>query len=822
MLFRKMFREMRQNFGQFFSILILAFLALALYTGLEGNVIGGKQAREAFHEETNLADGWLYGEGFTQENLEAVRELDFVKDAQLRMSVTGAAPDYNGAQVDIYLLTDNLINKPYLIEGEAYDSKDTDGIWLANTFAKAWNIQVGDTFAVSYNGITFEKTVKGLVESSEYEFRISDKDTETDFKNIAFVFMPYEGFPVRDYVNHLIENGTITAEAIAENSDMLEDTEAKLEALGLTVNDITQEMLLEAVGNIPEETLFQLMPNTEMLVTTEGDALSHEEEIGKAIDNNYAVMIDAESITGISRLTDEMAQHEAFSFTFAIVFVLISVLIIATTMGRMVEKQRTQIGTMNAMGLKKHKIMFHYLSYSFLLSLIGAVLGILVGTLVLSSMMADMFAEWYIVPGWKAGCDLSYAAITVLVVGACTLASYFTCRKLMKVKPAEALRPAPPKQGKRCIFEKLPFWNKLGFKTQYNLRDISRAKLRALMGIIGTAVGMLMMVYGITCNSLTDQIYEWTFEKIQRFESELVLSGDISLEEADAMKEEMSGELVMMDQIELAKKANAPSDEKSTQTITVLEGKGLYNLTDTKQNIMELEPGKVYISRRIAEEMDISAGDTVYWHIYTENDWHEAKIGGIYQSPDSQGITYLREDYEKTGNEFHPSILATAEHISQYDSKYVTNVLTKEALTESFEAGYEMVGLLVGVMIFFSVIMIVVVLYNSGNLSFHERVKEFATLKVLGLQSRQIRSLLTIQNLWLSVIGILLGAPCGKWTLNVMMNSNGEQFDYSLKISWQCYLMSGILVLAVSMLVSFFFSKRIKRLDMVEVLKGVE
>ena len=125
MLFRKMFREMRQNFGQFFSILILAFLALALYTGLEGNVIGGKQAREAFHKETNLADGWLYGEGFTEENLTAVRALDFVKDAELRMSVTGAAPDYNGAQVDIYLLTDNLINKPYLIEGEEYDSKDT-------------------------------------------------------------------------------------------------------------------------------------------------------------------------------------------------------------------------------------------------------------------------------------------------------------------------------------------------------------------------------------------------------------------------------------------------------------------------------------------------------------------------------------------------------------------------------------------------------------------------------------------------------------------------------------------------------------------------
>lgn len=822
MLFRKMFREMKQNFGQFFSILILAFLALALYTGLEGNVIGGKKAREEFHKETNLADGWLYGEGFTQDNLQKVRKLHFVKEAELRMSVTGSAPEQDGAQVDIYLLTDNLINKPYLIKGEAYDSKDMDGIWIANTFAEEWNIKLGDKFQLEYNGITFEKTIKGLVESPEYEFRINDKDVETDFKTIAFVFMPYEGFPVRDYLNHLLENGTITAKYVVEKITLLDETVSKLEAAGLKVDNITQEMLLEAVKSISDEALFAIMPNTELLITVDGDALSYEKEIGKAIDYNYAVMVDADSIIGISRLTDELAQHNAFSFTFAMVFVLISVLIIATTMGRMVDKQRTQIGTMNAMGLKRSKIIFHYISYSFFISLIGAVFGMLVGTLVISNRMGDMFASWYVVPGWKAGYDISYLEIIALVVGICTLSSYIACRKIMKIKPAEALRPAPPKQGKRCFFERLPFWNKLGFRSQYNLRDISRAKLRAAMGIIGTAVGMLMMVYGISCNFLMDELYEWTYEKIQSFESELILSGDITLEEADAMSQELSGELVMIEQIELAKRANAPSDEKSTQTITVIEGKGLYNLTDTQKNVMELEAGKVYISNRVAKDMGVTIGDKIYWHIYSENDWHQGEIGAIYQSPDTQGITYLRDDYEKTGNEFKPSILATGQQISRFDNKYVTNVLTKAEMREAFEAAYEMVGLLVGIMIFFSTVMVVVVLYNSGNLSFHERVKEFATLKVLGLQSAQIRSLLTIQNLWLSVIGIMVGAPFGQTTLNIMMNSNGEQFDYNIDVTPRCYLISGILVLVISMLVSFFFTKRIKKLDMVEVLKGME
>lgn len=143
-------------------------------------------------------------------------------------------------------------------------------------------------------------------------------------------------------------------------------------------------------------------------------------------------------------------------------------------------------------------------------------------------------------------------------------------------------------------------------------------------------------------------------------------------------------------------------------------------------------------------------------------------------------------------------------------------------MIKSYETSMEVISILVWAMLIFSTVLVVVVLYNSGNLSFHERVGEFATLKVLGLQTSQIRNILTVQNLWLSVIGIIIGAPFGKMSLNAMMNSNGENFDYSLSITPICYLISGILVLAVSMAVSFLFSKRIRKLDMVEILKGTE
>lgn len=161
--------------------------------------------------------------------------------------------------------------------------------------------------------------------------------------------------------------------------------------------------------------------------------------------------------------------------------------------------------------------------------------------------------------------------------------------------------------------------------------------------------------------------------------------------------------------------------------------------------------------------------------------------------------------------------------MTEYENEsYVTAVHSKADMIKSYETSMEVISILVWAMLIFSTVLVVVVLYNSGNLSFHERVGEFATLKVLGLQTSQIRNILTVQNLWLSVIGIIIGAPFGKMSLNAMMNSNGENFDYSLSITPICYLISGILVLAVSMAVSFLFSKRIRKLDMVEILKGTE
>ena len=825
MLFRKMLREFKTNFGLFFSIFLLSGLAIAMFCTMEGHVLSQNIARAQYHDECKLSDLWMYGEGFSQEQLDTIRGLDFVEAAQLRMSATGSTPDFTGVQVDFFLERENLVNTPYLIKGEEFNPSDTEGLWLANAFAVKRGLDVGDDFTIEYNGVTFTKEIKGLVETPEYEYRQADGDADMYLENIAIVFMSYDAFPIRDYVTHLIESGKITAKKVAENTKLLDEKLEQLKAAGMTVDDITQDMLLQIADNMSDEKLAKLMPYTQMIVRTkDGGALSHEDEIAEALDYDYSAIIDRKSVQGLARLDSELDQHQAFAYVFVVIFVGIAVLVIATSMGRIVEKQRTQIGTMNALGMKRWKVILHYISYSLIVSVLGVIVGLAAGVGAGAPAMIGMFEQYYIVPGLHSAFHPMYILIAVVIVAVCSFSCFLSCRKVLKIKPAEALRPAAPKQGKKCIFERLPFWDKLSFNTQYNLRDISRAKLRTFMGIVGTAVGMLLMLYGVGCNQLVDIMTDISFNKIYTTRYQVKLSADTKLVDADNLADELSGELVMTDAVEISKVKNASSAEKKKETLTVIEGKQLYNLIDVNNEITQLVPGTVGISRKLSADMGIKVGDTIYWHIYSKNEWHEAVVGSIYRSCETQGIAYLREDYEKTGAEYTPMLLMTNASQAQAAAslKYVTGVNSREDMIAAYEKSMEVVNILVFVMVIFSTIMIVVVLYNSGSLSFNERIKELATLKVMGLQSTQIRHLLTVQNIWLSVIGIIIGTPLGNISLNAMMNSNGENFDYSLSVPVADYIISAVIVLIVSMLVSFMFSSRIKKLDLVETLKGVE
>ncbi|MBR1431895.1 ABC transporter permease [Ruminococcus sp.] len=764
MLRRKMLRDIKANFAQFFSILLLSLIAMWCYTGFQANVIGGNKARADFEDSSNFADGWIYGADFSEEQAEKIADISGIKDVQRRTEVLGKADEkYNTAEMYCYFQNSADITAPRTIEGADFDADDENGLWLFSRFAETWKIKVGDKFTVHAMGLDIEKEVKGLIVTPEYEFACASTDTDSDFHNIGFAYL-------------------------------------------------SQKVL-------PEE----MRINNEIIFTCDGKALSYEDDIAKALDDNYAYLADRNSIRGWYQLSDELAQHDSFSYIFSFVFVAIALLVIITTMKRMIAQQRTQIGTLNALGMKKRKILLHYLSYSFVLSVIGCALGIILGMVTFGRLMVNMFSQFYTLPDWKPGFSYKSIIVAAVLVLICTGTSYFSCKQILRIHPSEALRPAAAKTAKPCIFEKLPFWNKLGFNARYNLRDISRSKMRAFMCVFGTCMGMMIMELGLGAYDTVDYVRDWYFRDIQNYEYQVILNDSCTTEQAEELKKETDGELIAMEAVSIAAEDHPTSDGIITCKLAVTEGQQLYCVSDTDLNTTPIPEGTVALTMKQAKKLGLSEGDKVYWKTATGNKWNESRIGLVSRHPNITGITMLRSDYEAAGLTFRPIMLVSKNNCEKaIDNDCVSAVHSMKDLIAAFDKMMEIMNLLVYFMVIFSVLLIIIVLYNSGNLSFNEREKEFATLKVLGFKSSAVRRLLSTQNLWLSIIGVICGIPLGRVPLQAMMDSNGDAVDWPCYLAPSTYIISAIFVMTVSVLVSFMFSRRIKKIDMVEVLKGME
>ena len=347
--------------------------------------------------------------------------------------------------------------------------------------------------------------------------------------------------------------------------------------------------------------------------------------------------------------------------------------------------------------------------------------------------------------------------------------------------------------------------------------------MRAFMGVFGTCMGMMIMELGLGAYDTVDYVRDWYFRDIQNYEYQVILNDNCTSEQAEKLKIDTDGELIAMEAVSVAAEDHPTSDGIISCKLAVTEGEQLYCVSDTDLNTTPIPEGTVALTMKQAKKLGLSEGDNVYWKTATGNKWIESRIGLISRHPNITGITMLREDYEKAGMTFRPIMLVSKNNCEKAaDNECVSAVHSMKDLIEAFDKMMEIMNLLVYFMVIFSVLLIVIVLYNSGNLSFNEREKEFATLKVLGFKSSAVRRLLSTQNLWLSVIGVICGLPLGRVPLQAMMDSNGDSVDWPCYLAPSTYIISAIFVMTVSVLVSFLFSRRIKKIDMVEVLKGME
>lgn len=814
MLKQKMLQDMKQNKWQFISVMIMAFLGVFIFTGIGGEWAGIENYRKDYYEKTNLADGWIWGEGFSNNDLNKVKNIDGVTNAEKRCYVEVIGQDEHNPTVYLYGLEKNSICKPFVVDGAEFNPDAENKVWLDKQFADAKGLKVGDAYTFVFENVPFSLEIAGLIYSSEYQYYSNENDLWPDYNNIGFAYCSYKALPIKEYfINYIKDSDKSVEELVDEFAKESEEIRKNSDF----IKRFSKESIISMLEKADASEFAEMIPFTQIIFTSSVDAAALSDKIDETLKDNYAVYTTRAETEGVMMLDSEMSQHKMMSAVFPVAFLLIAILAIVTSMNRLVNNQRTQIGTLKALGFSKAKIVLHYVNYGFWISLIGSVLGCIAGPVTLPYLFYNSMSSYYTLPEWKAGFDISFVIVAAATVLACTLTTFLTVIGLLGDTPAAALRPKAPKNFKLTKIEKSALWSKTNFNFRWSWRSFIRGKARTIMGIVGTVSCMALLVCAFSMYDCLEDMEHWMYSEIQVQETRMTLDPSISIEDAEAVAGDINGELIMTSPIEI--KANGI---KKTQTVTVTDGSGCFYITDVNRKQLTPDDNTVALSLKTANALGLKEGDEFEWHIYTSDKWVKSKVTVIARTPMNQGLTITRNTLENLGYAFTPYYADTLQNLPDYQNEYVKNVLTANDMHNFWSNYMETMNMMVAILILFALILAVVVLYNLGQLSFTEKERENATLKVIGFSTGRILKLNLIQNLIFSVIGVVLGVPCGLGLTYAMIHSAGDEFDMMVKIGVPSFFICAAITIGVSLLVSLLFRKSIRKLDMVTSLKGVE
>ena len=552
------------------------------------------------------------------------------------------------------------------------------------------------------------------------------------------------------------------------------------------------------------------------MVKYDGNSSNYEKQLDDDLTRDYSSFLPRAQHPSFAEFQDETEQHQMMTDVIPVIFIIISMLTLLTTMTRIINNQRMQIGVLKALGFKNRTIMFHYISYGFWMVLAGSILGLILGPLTLPPIMFEEMADLYSIPYWLTGFNISFIVVTLLMVVLAALISYFACRNIVNESPSSAIRPKIPKVSTSGFLEKLGIWKKFSFNVRWNYRDAKRNKFRALMSIVGVMACTLIIVASFGCMDGFDEMKEWEYTDINHYSSKLVLEDNITASQIDYIADDVGGEKLMESSIEIKS-----GDIKKSGVITVLDDNKLYTPTDDNKNPISISSNEVSISTKMAQLLGVGVGDTIKWHIMGSDKWISTKVDKIHSDPTSQGIIVSKEKLDDLGLNYTATSVISSHGVDKNYSG-VKTIFSMDSLTDSWDDMMESSMTIIYLLAAFASLLSVIVLYNLGLLSFTEIKREFATLKVLGFKSSQLRKLLLTQNLWFTTIGFVIGVPLGREVLQYLWGTMGDSFYLKANISLKTLIITFLITYVVSILVNLMFSGKIKKLNMVESLKDNE
>lgn len=790
MLKKKMFRDIKQNLSQFITIFLMVLIGVMVYVGIEAYMDGMTSAADNFYKNNNIQDLNVMG-NLSDKDLDKIKSLDNVKDAEKKLVVNAIDKDDKDKTYLLSFIDSNNISKFHIMDGEKFDV-NKKGAWVDNFYAEKNNLKVGDTIKIKYDTFSLEEKILGLINVPDHIYDVKDEsELVPNRENFGFVYLSVNEIP-ESYIKDLV----------------------------MKEMKITDEKIFDKyVTNFNYK---EYIPYNYIMVDVnkKKNVTSVKEDIEDNVSNAKAI-VKIEDTLSYQRYQGEIDEGASYVGIFSGLFLFIAMLSVITTMTRVVKKQKLQIGTMKALGIKNSKIVMHYVGYGFFVSLAAAIVGIILGKYFIGTFFLNMEMDYFEVPnGVPVVKPLSYL-VALLVVMVVSFITYLTCRKELFKKPAEALRNEVPNVKVSSLnLSTKGIFKKLNFSSKWNYRDILRNKFRTVTAVVGIVGCCMLIVCAFGMLNSMNHFIKLQFEDLYNFNYKLSLKENIKDDELKVLTDKYGDNTSETLTIE-----TKIGKEREANTIFVTNAGNLVRFQNENGKFIKVNKNNgVYVTRKLADQKNLKVGDTIKWHIYGVNKYYESKIVGLTKDPQVQNLTMTKEYLESLDIDYKPDSLYTNTDLKGIkDIKNVSLVQDINELKNSLESMLSMMKSMIMLIIVFAIGLGAIIIYNMGILSYSEKQYQFATLKVLGFSDKKIRKIFVQQNNWITILSIIIGLPTGYYMTSWIFKSViADNYDFSAYINLSTYLIAIIGTILVSIIVSRMLSKKVNKIDMVSSLKANE
>ncbi len=809
---KEFYIEIVKTKSRFISIFLIVALGVAFFTGILSTEPDMRLSADKFYDDGNLMDIRVVSTtGITDDIINEINDIEGVELVKgTYWSDYINVIDGKEGVVSLQSYTQG-INDPILSSGRLPQSNKE--CIVESLYAEEKEIKIGDIISLSSGN---EVPIEGTINSNNFEvtgiyttpYYIGIDRGNTTIGNgkvNGVIMVDSDAFNIPAYTScYVLVEGARDYVAYSDKyNDLVDEIKVKIEKY----TKEKAEELYKTNAFMPQ---FYVLDRNSIQTYGEFDQ-------------------DAERIGNIGKVVP-------------LVFFIVAALVSLTTMTRMVEEQRTQIGTLKALGYKKREVADKYIKYGLLATISGSIIGGVLGSVILPRVIIDAYKMLYTLDEILTPINAPYFLLScVLAITLVTLATYLSCYKELMESPAMLMRPAPPKKTKKLLLERIPFiWKRLNFSRKSTIRNILRYKKRVFMTLFGISGCMALLVVGFGIKDSINSVIGIQYDELHIYDMVLGLENGVTNEELNNIKDNLETNENIENYLIIKNSSLTLEKDDSSYSGNIYLTDEPDRFTDfiklrdrKKHKEYSMDNDTIMISEKTAGKLDVGEGDTITLAI-SESEKYQFEIGHVVENYVFHNVYLTKDLYEKVIGkaEYNQIIIQLTEEGKAKEENVVEELLKIDGISgasyidkmrNKFDDMLGSLDVITVVIVIAAGGLAFIVLYNLNNINISERKRELATLKVLGFYDIEVSKYIYRENIIITIIGIALGTLFGIILHKfVITTAEVDVVMFGRSVDFLSFVWSGLLTILFAVIVNVSMHFKLKKVDMATSLKSVE